>query len=96
MMTMSISHDHDVICPVAGKGKDLTLSCLVQLDPSPSNHSIHELFLNREEERTREREEEGGERTERRKEAELWVQESSLQLFERPCHPLALHPLVLP
>lgn len=69
-----------------------SVSCLVQLSHSPSNHSIHKLFLNREEERTREREKKEGERRERGKEAELCVQDSSLQL----CQSLAICLLSIP
>lgn len=39
VMTMSISHDHDVICPVAGKGKDLTLSGSAWPQSQQSQHT---------------------------------------------------------
>lgn len=77
------------------KGERSHLVLSGSAESQSQQHSIHKLFLNREEERTREREEKG-ERTERRKEAELWVHKSSLQLCQRPCHLLALHSFVLP
>lgn len=100
MMTKSINHDHNVICPVVTAGFCTWImhvstgkfghssemlqergerSCLVLSGSaeSQSQQSQDTQIFPQQGGREDKRGEKGGERTERRKEAELWVRENS-------------------